>query len=111
MSNLYGRAPAMAGAIRSEQRGSSRGPFLLARGTIRAKPATGVPAFYPGGLVRPALQSSALYFLVIVMAMMSMVKPAQAAGTVSFLNCCSKCGSGVPVIGRRSWLSLPLPLC
>ena len=41
-----------------------------------------VPAFDAKGLLRPALRAVVLYLSVIVIALMTMIKPAQASGSV-----------------------------
>lgn len=82
MSKLFGHMPTDASAVHNEQRDSCRRPLFLSRGKLRGKAAAGDTVFYARSFVRPALQSTALYLLVIVIAMMAMVKPAQASGSV-----------------------------
>lgn len=82
MSNLFKRIPATVGATGNEQFDFCSKSFLLSRKTKSGNPVREAQALYARSLARVALQSTAL-ILIIVFSMMTMVKPAQASGTVS----------------------------
>lgn len=82
MSSIFKRVSAMAGTLQNEQHNSCHSPFLLSREAVPARPVIGAPAFYARNFARPALQSIAL-FLLIVISMIAMVRPAGASGVVT----------------------------